>query len=229
LRTSRLVLWLLLLPAALSARSPVKMPASVLPGVGNSFYSPQKTPFMPALTAVLQAPEEESVPEFLPVQPDGGAEPEELPVVPGPPDSVTLLLQAILSSPRPPGGDSSGGRILRFAVNGADVLRDCRNVTLSFPGGGLLLVSGERRFIREGRVIDEGFHVLARPRGVSPGEVTYDAALMVSQGGEPTGGLSGEGSVRAFRTGSILSIRGAGNGAALDMLIDLGQNAGEGP
>jgi hypothetical protein len=113
-------------------------------------------------------------------------------------------------------------KLLRFRVNGKDLLGDLRGIAFSAQGEGALLVTGERKFTAGTQVYTETFYLLARPGTVTAGEALYDAAIAVTprRKESPLGRFSAP--LEAFRTGSFVTLRGKAENADLDILIDLG-------
>ena len=148
---------------------------------------------------------------------------------------VTLVSDttADSSTPEAPSGNAATGgksrsRLLRFAVNGYNVLRTCRTVYISdIQDDGTFLVTGDRRYMSDGQTRSETFHILFKTKQDAslPGE--YDAATAVTQDSYNPNSfvyqLSKRKNMMASRTGNLVSMRTEDPDWRLELLIDLGE------
>lgn len=139
---------------------------------------------------------------------------------------VSTSSSAAAGSPDAPVKNRS--RLLRFAVNGYNVLRTCRTVYISdIQDDGTFLVTGDRRYMSDGQTRSETFHILFKTRQDTtlPGE--YDAATAVTQDSYNPNSfvyqLSRRRNMMASRTGNLVSMRTEDRDWRLELLIDLGE------
>ena len=119
-------------------------------------------------------------------------------------------------------------RLLRFAVNGYNVLRTCRTVYISdVQDDGTFLVTGDRRYMSDGRTRSETFHILFKTKPDSTSVCEYDAATAVTQDSYNPNSfvyqLSKRRNLMASRTGNLVSMRTEDPDWRLELLIDLGE------
>ncbi|MBQ9537747.1 MAG: hypothetical protein IJU95_00625 [Treponema sp.] len=119
-------------------------------------------------------------------------------------------------------------RLLRFAVNGYNVLRTCRTVYISdVQDDGTFLVTGDRRYMSDGQTRTETFHILFRTRPGVSSLSEYDAATAVTQDSYNPNSfvyqLSKRSNMMASRTGNLVSMRTEDPDWRLELLIDLAE------
>ena len=119
-------------------------------------------------------------------------------------------------------------RLLRFAVNGYNVLRTCRTVYISdVQDNGTFLVTGDRRYMSDGKTRSETFHILFKTKPDSTAVCEYDAATAVTQDSYNPNSfvyqLSQRRNMMASRTGNLVSMRTEDPDWRLELLIDLGE------
>ena len=122
----------------------------------------------------------------------------------------------------------SRSRLLRFAVNGYNVLRTCRTVYISdVQDDGTFLVTGDRRYISDGQTRTETFHILFKTKSDTSRLSEYDAATAVTQDSYNPNSfvyqLSKRRNMMASRTGNLVSMRTEDPDWRLELLIDLGE------
>jgi hypothetical protein len=153
--------------------------------------------------------------------------------------SVNMLLQNILSqleaiqknlpqnqAPQQSVKQSTG-QILRFKVNGSDILATCRDIYFSTTNSsGVFLLTGDRKFTYNQQIRGETFYFLFQPKMANAGTARYDVAVSVSEESAEIQSylklLSGNSPLTAFRTGNLVTIRTQENDIDIDMLIDVG-------
>lgn len=118
-------------------------------------------------------------------------------------------------------------RLLRFNVNGYDVLKTCRTVYISdMHSDGTFLVTGDRKYMSDGKVRNETFHLLFTADNANNSNAKYRAAAEVNQDYFNQYSflyeLSKRNDLSAFRTGNLVTMRTSDPQWKLDMLIDLG-------
>ena len=119
-------------------------------------------------------------------------------------------------------------RLLRFSVNGYNVLRTCRTVYISdVQDNGTFLVTGDRRYMSDGKTRSETFHILFKTKPDSTSVCEYDAATAVTQDSYNPNSfvyqLSKRRNMMASRTGNLVSMRTEDPDWRLELLIDLGE------
>ncbi len=122
----------------------------------------------------------------------------------------------------------SRSRLLRFAVNGYNVLRTCRTVYISdVQDDGSFLVTGDRRYMSDGQARNETFHILFKTKQDTSLLKEYDAATAVTQDSYNPNSfvyqLSKRKNMMASRTGNLVSMRTEDPDWRLELLIDLGE------
>ncbi len=122
---------------------------------------------------------------------------------------------------------NTGSRLLRFKVNGYDVLHTCRTVFISdVQEDGTFLVTGDRRYQSDGATRSETFHLLFKAASGANGAKSYDAAAAVTQDYFNENSflyqMSQKGDLQANRVGNLVILRTADADWKLELLIDLG-------
>ena len=118
-------------------------------------------------------------------------------------------------------------RVLRFSVNGYNVLSTCTSMYISSPEtDGTFLVSGDRRYTSDGKIRTETFHILFRANGKQNGLDSYAAASQVNQDYLNQYSflyqLAQKQNLTATRTGNLVTLRTTDPNWKLELLIDLG-------
>lgn len=126
---------------------------------------------------------------------------------------------------------ASQSKILRFLANGSDILGTCRTVYFSEPeANGVFLLTGDRVFHIGSQRHSETFYFLFKPQTSRDGNFFYDVEAELSQDASAPGSklfpLAEAAGLTARRTGNLVTLRHAGDGWSLDILIDLRENAG---
>lgn len=126
--------------------------------------------------------------------------------------------------------EKAKARLLRFSVNGYDILRTCRKIYISeVQLDGTFLITGDRVYSSDGKNRTETFHILFK---TSPNEnrtLNYKAAANVTQDYLNENSflyqLSKFESLPAMRVGNLVSMRTEDPNWKLELLIDLGEQA----
>lgn len=124
--------------------------------------------------------------------------------------------------------EKAKARLLRFSVNGYDILRTCRKIYISeVQLDGTFLVTGDRVYSSDGKNRTETFHILFK---TSPNEnetLNYKAAANVTQDYLNENSflyqLSKFENLPAMRVGNFISMRTEEPNWKLELLIDLGE------
>ena len=119
-------------------------------------------------------------------------------------------------------------RLLRFTVNGYNVLRTCRTIYISdVQSDGSFLVTGDRRYMSDGKTCSETFHLLFKTQPEDSAQTGYNAATAVTQDSFNPNSFVYQMSTRtdltASRTGNLVSMRTEDPAWRLELLIDLGE------
>ena len=125
-------------------------------------------------------------------------------------------------------------RILRFKINGYNILDTCSNIVVSQPEqDGSFLVSGDRKYMIDGKQASESFYILFTAQRKHAEQTVYSASTAVVQDQIQEGSLlyrmAAQEPKEAFRTGNLITLRSAAvhTGAEntedwrVDLLIDL--------
>ena len=119
-------------------------------------------------------------------------------------------------------------RLLRFNVNGYDILKTCSKIyTSSVQNDGSFLITGDRRYSSDGKLRTETFHILFKTKKEADDSANYSAAVSVTQDYlNPYSfvyQLSNKNNLSALRTGNLLSMRLNEPNWQLEFLVDVGE------
>lgn len=123
--------------------------------------------------------------------------------------------------------DSRHAKVLRFCVNGYDILKTCKKIYISnVQQDGTFLVTGDRRYASDGKSRTETFHLLFISAPQKNG-CNYTASAAVTQDYLNEYSflyqLSQLQEVNALRTGNLVTMRTEQPDWKLELLIDLGE------
>ena len=135
--------------------------------------------------------------------------------------------EAVKSNEEQPPASSARPCILRFIVNGCDVLSSCRTVYFSDVGkDGTFLLTGDRTYTANGQKRMETFYLLFRPAGNAGFSTQYKVECSVVQDYTNTNSfmyrLASLGNLSAVKTGNLVSLRTSDRNCRVDLLIDIG-------
>ncbi len=124
--------------------------------------------------------------------------------------------------------EKAKARLLRFSVNGYDILRTCRKIYISeVQLDGTFLVTGDRVYSSDGKNRTETFHILFKSSPSENGSLNYKATANVTQDYLNENSflyqLSKFESLPAMRVGNFVSMRTEEPNWKLELLIDLGE------
>ncbi len=112
-------------------------------------------------------------------------------------------------------------RILRFRVNGYDILGTCRTVYFSDAAqDGSFLLTADRRYLSDGKTRDETFYLLFKKTGDSTYEIAADVLQDYLNEYSFLYQLAGRSPVTGERTGNMIVVRVDDPLWKLDLLID---------
>lgn len=117
-------------------------------------------------------------------------------------------------------------KILRFNVNGYDLLATCKKIYFSdFETDGTFLLTGDRKYMSENKVRTETFYFYFRACGTENGVTKYAVTPAVSQDYENEYSylyqLTKKSNLTADRTGNLVTLREGDGSWKMDLLISL--------
>lgn len=143
---------------------------------------------------------------------------------------VTIVASApvVSSNTLSSAAHKAASRILRFNVNDYDILKTCGKIYISdIQSDGSFLVTGDRRYMSDGKNRTETFHMLFKNSAGEHGAVNYNAAASVTQDYLNEYSflyqLSKRPSLSAVRTGNLVTMRTTDPEWKMELLIDLGE------
>ena len=118
-------------------------------------------------------------------------------------------------------------KILRFTINGYDLLSTCRTVYISRQAkDGSFLMTGDRRYSSDGNIRSETFHIIFKADGATQGKEAFSTATAVTQDYLNDYSfvyqMSQKDDLKAYKTGSFITMKTDDPTWKLDLLIDLG-------
>lgn len=130
------------------------------------------------------------------------------------------LVQASQSS----GRDSASPSILRFLINGTDMIPFCKTVFFSSAEtDGSFLLTGDCRYEVNGSKRDETFYLLFHSKGSKNAIQEFSVEASVFQEVEDSStylyALTKIGNLTAQKTGNLISLKSKENGTVLNMLL----------
>ena len=119
---------------------------------------------------------------------------------------------------------ANGSKILRFLVNGGDVLASCQQVFFSSQeSDGSFLLTGDRK--QDDGAEAETFYLLFHANGSSNAITSYTVTPSLSQNARneasPLYPLSQQAALAATRTGNLVALHAKEDGLTLDLLLSL--------
>ncbi len=118
-------------------------------------------------------------------------------------------------------------KILRFNVNGYDILSSCKKIYFSEQeSDGTFLLTGDRKYFSANKSQNETFYFFFNAKGSDGGITKYKVTPAVSQDKENTYSflyrLTQKNELEAERTGNLVTLRESdGNGWKMDLLISM--------
>ena len=117
-------------------------------------------------------------------------------------------------------------QLIRFQVNGYDILKTCRVVYISkTEKDNTFLLTGDRRYQSDGTIRSETFYLLFKSKGVINGQQTYSVAAAVTQDHLNQYSflyqLSQKDDLVATQIGNLVCLRTTDPSWKLDLLLDL--------
>lgn len=118
--------------------------------------------------------------------------------------------------------------ILRFIINGYNVLDTCRTIYFSKKEiDGSFLLTGDRKYLSNNAVREETFYLLFKADGNSGSSKGYNVQPAVVQDYQNEYSLvyqlAQKNNLRAAKTGNLVSLRSTSSDWNLDLLLDIGE------
>lgn len=122
--------------------------------------------------------------------------------------------------------EKHGPEILRFIVNGYDILSTCKKIYFSDQeNDGTFLLTGDRKYLSENKARSETFYFFFHADGSSGGITKYKVTPAVSQDYENKHsflyGLAQKSELEAQRTGNLITLRAGDGSWKMDLLISM--------
>ncbi|MCR5172900.1 MAG: hypothetical protein K6B73_08545 [Treponema sp.] len=117
-------------------------------------------------------------------------------------------------------------KLLRFVINGTDILGSLRAVYFSHPeSDGTFLLTADRVYLNSSKTNTETFHLLFRATGTKNSGTAFTVSPAITQAGDdassPLYRLSQIDNLKASRTGNLVTLRTEQNGLKVDVLMAL--------
>lgn len=124
--------------------------------------------------------------------------------------------------------EQKGPAILRFFVDGHNILNTCKTVYFSQKEkDGSFLLTGDRRYIADNKSRSETFYFLFKSDGNGGAFMGYNVEPAVVQDYENKNSflyrISEETSLSASKTGNLVSLRSKDSAVKIDLLLDIGE------
>ena len=124
--------------------------------------------------------------------------------------------------------EQKGPAILRFFVDGHNILNTCKTVYFSQKEkDGSFLLTGDRRYIADNKSRSETFYFLFKSDGKGGAFMGYNVEPAVVQDYENKNSflyrISEETALSASKTGNLVSLRSKDSAVKIDLLLDIGE------
>lgn len=118
--------------------------------------------------------------------------------------------------------------ILRFSINGLNILDTCRTVYFSKKeNDGSFLLTGDRKYFADGKIFTETFYFLFKSDGNAGSNLGYDVQPAIIQNPENKNSfvykLSQKKTIKATKTGNLVSLHFSDSDLRTDLLLDIGE------
>ena len=122
----------------------------------------------------------------------------------------------------------TGESILRFSVNGYNILDTCRTVYFSKKeNDGTFLLTGDRKYYADNKLRDETFYFLFKANGNSGTALGYNVQPAVIQDYQNTNSflykISQLSNLQATKTGNLVCLKSNSADLKIDLLLDIGE------
>lgn len=117
-------------------------------------------------------------------------------------------------------------KLLRFVINGTDILGSLRSVYFSHPeSDGTFLLTADRVYLNSSKTNTETFHLLFRATGTKNTGTVFTVSPAITQAlddkNSPVFKLAQINNLTASRTGNLVTLRNQQDGLKVDVLIAL--------
>lgn len=124
--------------------------------------------------------------------------------------------------------DQKNPSILRFSINGLNILDTCRTVYFSKKeNDGSFLLTGDRKYYANGKIFTETFYFLFKSDGNSGANLGYDVQPAIIQNAENQNSfvykLSQKKNLKAAKTGNLVTLHFSDSDLRTDLLLDIGE------
>ena len=118
-------------------------------------------------------------------------------------------------------------KILRFTINGKNILSSCKNICFSLPeNDGTFLLTADRKFQSQKENCDETFYFLFKKNTSNVSETGYDVESKVFQNQANSNSelykMNSLKNLSAKKTGNLVYLQHTSENLSIDLLIDLG-------
>ena len=118
-------------------------------------------------------------------------------------------------------------KILRFTINGKNILSSCKNICFSSPeNDGTFLLTADRKFQSQKENYDETFYFLFKKNTSNVSETGYDVESKVFQNQANSNSelykMNSLKNLSAKKTGNLVYLQHTSENLSVDLLIDLG-------
>lgn len=124
--------------------------------------------------------------------------------------------------------DQKNPSILRFSINGLNILDTCRTVYFSKKeNDGSFLLTGDRKYYANGKIFTETFYFLFKSDGNSGANLGYDVQPAIIQNAENHNSFvykfSQKKNLKAAKTGNLVTLHFSDSDIRTDLLLDIGE------
>lgn len=124
--------------------------------------------------------------------------------------------------------DQKNPSILRFSINGLNILDTCRTVYFSKKeNDGSFLLTGDRKYYANGKIFTETFYFLFKSDGNSGANLGYNVQPAIIQNTENKNSfvykLSQKKNLKAAKTGNLVTLHFSDSELRTDVLLDIGE------
>lgn len=124
--------------------------------------------------------------------------------------------------------NNTSPKILRFLVNGNNVLNTCRTIHFSKKEkDGTFLLTGDRKYSNNNITRDETFYFLFKPNKNNSSTTEYQVVPNIIQDSKNEQSIlfnfTKEPNLIATKTGNLISVRNSADNMNIDLLLDIGE------
>lgn len=124
--------------------------------------------------------------------------------------------------------NQNSAKVLRFNVNGVNILNTCRTIFFSKKEtDGTFLLTGDRKYLNQNKSHDETFYILFKADGNCGTQSGYNVNTQVIQDSVNQNSLVYQlvqkGTLHADKTGNLVSVKTNDGDYRIDLLLDIGE------